>query len=164
MEFGKYPHSMQPLSFRKMISEKDYNIFLAEKAVTAHCFHENFGKEKIYWESCSLHTWLQHDFLVDYFSETQRERIIEINIPTISQLLTWFPVQADRKCFASEQAVEDGIVLFAESGNSCTYWLQDTGRIDGMSATVVLPNGGIYQSAYMMADNVGVRPYVIISK
>ena len=94
----------------------------------------------------------------------EQAKLMEISIPTIEQLLSWFPNHIDRKCYASKQAILDGITLFPDSDNSCAYWLQDTGRRDGMSATVILPNGRIYQSAYMLADNVGVRPYIKMRK
>lgn len=161
MIFGK-DFQKNPLHWLIVAESGDICVLLAERAVAAKPFHDRFGV--VYWEECSLRHWLMHDFFSSVLSTDEQKCVTEIDIPTISQLLMWFPVQADRKCYASKQALANGIVLFPESGNSCTYWLQDTGRREGMSATVILPNGGIYQSAYMMADNVGVRPYLKLRK
>lgn len=66
--------------------------------------------------------------------------------------------------FPTKYARENGAAVFknSDSALSCVYWLADTERKAGMSATVVLANGKIYQSAYLAASNVCVRPVIEI--
>lgn len=163
MKFGTYTDAT-PISWLKVASAANYEILLSEYVVSARAFQSERKREKLNWNESSLFHWLHDVFLKHYFSETEREQILEVNIPTIEQIVLWLPERKKRKCYASEQAISDGIELFSESSNSCTYWLQNTGRREGYSATVVRSCGNIYRSAYMMAGNVGVRPYLKIRK
>lgn len=146
------------ITWFRVSNEENFDIYLAEKAVASKAFNEK--SRKTYWNSSSLKFWLEQ-FLDNSFTGSEKESIIKICIPTVNQIIEWFPVRQDRKCYASEGAMEDGISLFEDSNNACTYWLQDTGRRDGLSSTIVLANGVIYKSAYMAAKNVGVRPYIV---
>ena len=162
MLFGHYPDCDQSISWLKMESNKEYDIFLSEYAVSAKPFLTE--RKKAYWNESSLFEWISKDFLTLYFSESERMQILEVSIPAIDQIIRWMPEKSARKCFASELAISNGVDLFPDDEGCCVYWLQDTGRRNGYSATVVLANGNIYRSSYMLAGNVGVRPYIKIKK
>ena len=158
---GKY-NNQEPIRWISVSETDEFIILLSICAVSAKPFENE--KRISSWNECSLNAWLHQSFLQSVFSLSEQSRLMEIAIPTIEQILTWLPIRTDRKCLASVPALADNIAVFSASGDCCTYWLQDTGRRPGMSATIVLPNGGIYQSAYMGATNVGVRPYIKLSK
>ena len=138
----------------------EYIYLLSEFAVASREYHNK--NEMVFWKNSSLNGWLTTQFFSNSFSHNDKKRIEIISIPTIEQILDWFPKRQDRKCFATENAIKQGIELFSESGNTCAYWLQNTGRREGYSSTVVRACGNIYSSAFMKAKNVGVRPYIII--
>lgn len=157
--------SITKVNWILMESHSEYDIFLAEMAVAAMPYHNKMNKKvPVYWEECSLHSWLLDCFVKELTDTGKCSNIAEISIPTIEQICRWFPEREKRICKASDYAKHLDIALFPPHDDICCYWLQDSGRREGYSATVVLSNGTIYNSAYMSAGNVGVRPCIKVRK
>lgn len=169
--FGKTPEGDESLSWDLVEYDPFGNIacLISKHAVAAVPFlnlsrKQNGGKWRdCYYSESDLKKWLEHTFLYEFFSEEERKKIQSVDIPNVSDIEKWFPEDCDRICTATQYAINNGAVIFknnATINESCVYWLSDTGRKAGMSASVVLSNGKIYKSAYMAADNVCVRPVI----
>ncbi len=145
--------------FIKVMEGDDSSTWISQYGLGPVPYHQ--AKEKttgdIVWENCSLKRWLTTVF-IQRFSHDEKSRIIEISIPDIVWMSKWFPQKEDRICFPTDDALQCGAVSFDANGGACVYWLQDTGRLYGRSATVVRADGGFYPSAYLHANNVCVRP------
>lgn len=117
-----------------------------------------------YYISSDLQKWLNGEFLEEYFNPEERKRIKSVSIPTINNIVNWFPLEEYRVCMPSPMAKENGASVYSSYNDleTCVYWLADTGRKAGMSATVVLADGKIYKSAYLATTNVCVRPVLEI--
>lgn len=124
---------------------------------------QNANKLKnCYYQNSDLQKWLNGEFLELYFNPEERVKIKAVTIPTIEEILKWFPEKISRVCTPSYYARENGADVYHSynDAEACVYWLADTGRKAGMSATVVMANGQIYKSAYLAATNVCVRPVI----
>ena len=117
-----------------------------------------------YYMSSDLKKWLNSEFLEVCFNPEERKRIKSVSIPTINNIVNWLPLDEYRVCIPSPVAKENGASVYSSYNDleTCVYWLTDTGRKAGMSATVVLADGKIYKSAYLAATNVCVRPVLEI--
>lgn len=170
-DFGHTPDGKETLSWDIMeTTGKNYNCarLIATKCIAAVPFCRPDSPQELYkqsfYEESYIKKWLNEVFIKEFFSEQERERIINISLPDIHKMEEWFPWEIDRICEPTRFAIDDGADVFNNHihNNSCTYWLLDTGRKPGYSATVVLSNGKIYKSAYMSARNVCVRPVIDI--
>lgn len=127
---------------------------------------QNANKFKnCYYPTSDLKAWLEEEFLEAYFKPEERTRIKSVRIPAINDIVRWFPLKESRVCAPSYAAKENGAEEFCSYHDSktCVYWLADTGRKQGMSASVVMADGKIYKSAYLAAENVCVRPVIEIA-
>lgn len=171
--FGRIPGSQEYLSWDLVEmpeTPNDYTRIIANQGIAVAPYvniseNQNANKlRKCSYENSDLKSWLNEVFLNTFFSEEERKIIKSINVPSVAEIEKWFPEEKDRKVFPTKYARENGAAVFknSDSALSCVYWLADTERKAGMSATVVLANGKIYQSAYLAASNVCVRPVIEI--
>ena len=170
-DFGHTPDGKDLLSWKLIeITGMNYNIarVIASKCIDVVPFICADNTQDLYiqsfYEDSYIKKWLNEVFIKEFFSEQEREKIISVSIPSIHQMEKWFPEEFDRICEPTKFAIDNGATVFNNhtNGKSCAYWLLDTGRMLGYSATVVLSNGKIYKSAYMSAPNVCVRPVIDI--
>lgn len=173
--FGHTPDSKELLSWNLMeTSDPPYNYakLIATRGLAVVPFvriseSQNANKLKTcFYSESYLKKWLNTTFLQEYFSEDERKYIRSVDIPSSKDIEKWFPEEHDRICIPTQFAIDNNAVIF-ENNNSlktCVYWLSDTGRKVGMSATVILSNGKIYKSAYMAATNVCVRPVIEVAR
>lgn len=169
LNLGKYTQNGAPIVWTYVENAANDNIvYLALEGVTVYPFR-CLSKERddnisryCYYQDSDLRDWLNSDFLKQYFTSEERMKIKEIRIPSIDEINKWLPKCVDRVCFPSMEAQNNGAEVFHsyDDKSACVYWLADSGRKVGMSATVVMANGQIYNSAYLSAVNVCVRPVI----
>lgn len=169
LNFGKYLQNSEPIVWNYIENTINNNIiYLAKDGVAVFPFR-CISKERddnisrfCYYPDSDLQDWLNGDFLKQYFISEEQTRIKEIRIPSIEEIKKWLPTCVDRICFPSMEARNNGAEVFRSynARSTCVYWLADSGRKAGMSATVVMANGQIYKSAYLSATNVCVRPVI----
>lgn len=125
---------------------------------------QNANQVRCYYQNSDIKRWIDEIFLIKYFSQVERESILDIYIPSARDIKKWFPDQQSRICIPSNIAKINGAETYRSYDNKYagTYWLSDSGRKDGYSATVVMADGKIYRSAYLSATNVCVRPVITV--
>ena len=125
---------------------------------------QDANQVKCYYQNSSLKKWIDKTFPNVFFSPVERECILDIYIPSIKEIKEWYPNKKYRICIPSNYAKASGAETYKSYINkdAGTYWLADSGRKDGYSATIVMADGKIYQSAYLSAANVCVRPAIVI--
>lgn len=169
INLGKFPKNGESIVWSYIENAvNDNRVYLAQDAVTVFPFrciskdqNDNISRY-CYYQNSDLRDWLNGDFLEQYFAPEERIKIKEVRILSIDEIKKWLPKCVDRICFPSIEAQNNGAEVFRgyDDRSACVYWLADSGRKAGMSATVVMANGQIYKSAYLSATNVCVRPVI----
>lgn len=169
---GRLPKTREPIIWNYMggdtVNKCGGACYLAKEGVAVVPFQKlpngkNANKlRNCYYLNCDLKNWLNGEFIQLYFTKEERANIKKVRIPAIEEIIKWFPNNIERICFPSNEAKENGAAIFCsyEEKEAGIYWLADTGRKPGMSATVVMADGKIYKSAYLAATNVCVRPVI----
>lgn len=169
--FGRFPKTREIIAWNFVESSDDgcdRLSYLAKEGVAVVPFQylaKGMNANKLsncYYQNSDLQRWINGEFLELYFVPEEREKIKKVSIPTIDEIGKWLPQNADRICVPSNEARVNGAAVFSSYNDmeTCAYWLADTGRKAGMSATVVMADGSIYKSAYLAATNVCVRPII----
>lgn len=126
------------------------------------------------WESCTLRSWLNNDFL-SAFSSEEKAMISETSLPAgknpeydtdpgnetkdkifllnITEANQYFSSKSSRKCKATEYAKAQGVSV--ESKN-CYYWLRTPGRNPDTAALDYY--GGVCGYGTVNSTNFAVRP------
>lgn len=168
---GYTPDGQEKLSWINVettkLNDKEYLVLIASKGVATVPFHSMSGisgesNHEVYFDNSYLNKWLKEAFMYQFFDERERSMIHSVSIPESMQIKKWFPVEYSRVCVPAAYAIHQGASVY--NNDFCAYWLSDTGRRVGKSATVVMSNGKIYKSAYMLASNICVRPIIVVER
>lgn len=137
----------------------------------------------VQWSNSELRYWLNNTFYQQTFSEEEKAKIIEKEVPaesnpdygtyagvstkdkvtllSISEAQKYFSGNSDRACKATEYAIAQGVQV-DNNGNSW-WWLRTPGQLDGYAAGVfrngeIDPIGDIF---YHEGD--GIRPVIWVN-
>ncbi len=174
VEFGRYPQSnhggIKPIQWIVLELKDDQALLLSKYGLDAQPYNETDGNadttEESDWESCTLRSWLNHDFLTEAFDERQQNLIIEHEIDNSEAqgypdtdakacgntedrifLLSYFEVfkkgdyfhsDEDRKAVPTEYALEQGAE--PDDNGNCFWWLRTPGT-DQWNAAAVQRDG-----------------------
>lgn len=109
-------------------------------AVSAKPYHQNYNANT--WETCTLRSWLNQDFLNAAFTEEEQTRISTVTVPATAEgkadtqdrlfLLSadevqkYFSEEGSSVCPPTATAKAAGSYVYEDSGN-CWWWLRDQG-------------------------------------
>ena len=136
------------------------------------------------WETCSLRSWLNHDFLNEAFTSDEKALIPAVTLTeeanseygtnsagvtqdrvfllSIPEVLKYFPSDNERKCTQTEYAYAKG-VQYSEDMIYGWWWLRSSSSADSY-ATFVIYNGSITDAVLAPGDyNICVRPALWIN-
>ena len=143
------------------------------------CQPYDTAREDVTWETCTLRSWLNEDFLNTAFPDTEKKRIFltsvdnrdsqgksnwksggnnsedQIFLLSYAEARDYFVSAVDRACPPTEYAVSQGVIRDAKSGN-CRWWLRSPGS-NQLNAAFVDSYGSIGNNfVYIGSD--AVRP------
>lgn len=151
--FGKIPNAWS--IHWQIVEQSDEKVLLLSR----------HGVMAVPFVDPDLRQWLNTVFLETFFTQKERTVIASVRIPCADEIKRWFPEESERTCRSIRYPSDNrGGKHPYISKETCVYWLSDTGRRPGKSASVVMAGGKIYKSAYMAADNVYVRPLIEINR
>lgn len=151
-------------------------LVISKYALDSKPFNDEL--KEVTWETCTLRTWLNNDFLNTAFDDNEQKRIqvvtvvAEDNHPcstdagndtqdkifllSCSEAKDMFESTDDRVCYATEYAISNG--LWADDDNSCSWDLRTPGETQvencGVNYSGIV---GEYGSDVNDDDN-GIRP------
>ncbi len=143
------------------------------------CKKYNETKEKVTWETCTLRTWLNSEFLDAAFADEEKARILTVTVKADKNHLynsnsgndtedkifllsdpeadKYFASSKKRSCKPTEQAVFNGAYFY--KNDKTTYWWLRTAGINAKSA-VDVSFGGVVMCSGREVDSkdIAVRP------
>ena len=143
----------------------------------------NSEKTDVTWESCTLRTWLNDDFLNTAFSAEEQTAIAlttvtadenpdydtdpgndtkdKVFLLSIDEVEEYFSSDDARQCEPTDIAVANG-AYESDSGN-CWWWLRSPGGIQRSAADVGYDGSVHHHGYYVHSDGVAVRPALWIN-
>jgi hypothetical protein len=162
-----------PLSFRVMTESGEAVLLLSEEGLQNVPYHD-VKKKDVTWESCSLRTYLNGEFLSAAFSPEEQASIllVELSNPETygtpggnatqdrvfllsrEELYSLMPTRVERIARASAAAALLG--GFVSARGQCLYWLRSPG-VDAQHAMAVSITG-LAESHSVLAQDICIRP------
>ncbi len=140
--------------------------------------------ENVTWETCTLRTWLNNDFINNAFTEAEKSMIAETKVTaeknpeydtdpgndttdkifllSINEANEYFSSDEERMCVPTVYALENGACTgyYSLTGgeDNCWWWLRSPGHVQDDAAEVSC-EGDVYdQDCSVSAENRAVRP------
>lgn len=187
---GNRSNGAEPIQWRVLATESDRILVISEKALECKPFYSE--DITIDWKYSELRYWLNTDMYITAFSEAERKAILlsrvaaEANpqnnidpgsdtsdylfIPSISEMQQYFSSNNDRRCSATQYAINKG--AYVDDGS--TWWLlrnpgdagdkvanvNSDGRIDYVGSRVENVNGGVRVMMWIGTNEAGDLPEV----
>ncbi len=184
--FGSYEQDNNTLNGKEPIEwlvlgvQGGKALLLSRYALDQARYHAQ--KADVTWETCTLRTWLNGEFLYNAFSSAEQQCIVLTNVPaqrnpdseaypgkgttdkvfllSISEVEQYINTKESRLCLPTEYAKANGVQTKYQGGNgNCVWWTRSPGKYN-TGASYVSYTGSIISSN---EDNVNyeinaVRP------
>lgn len=168
VQFGTYPQNRSgkdqtPIEWIVLAREGNKALIISRYALDAQPYHTIYGD--VTWETCSLRTWLNEDFLNTAFTADQQAAIVPVTVdngPTqgnknwsadggrniedkvfllsYAEAETYYPNDTARKCVSTDYTAAKGAYQsFTTSlnGRDCCWWyLRSPGETQHQAAYV----------------------------
>ncbi len=147
-------------------------LVISKYALDSHQYYSSYAP--MTWESSTLRTWLNDDFLKSAFTAEEQAKIVRTTVTadanpkyattpgnetedwifalSISEAQTYFGSSADRKCQPTAYALSVGV---AEEYGNCKWWMRSPGFIQNYAAHA-WADGNIH------FDGAGVDAYLAV--
>lgn len=153
-----------------VLEAKDGKVLVISKYAIEKMAYNTSYKD-VTWETCTLRSWLNNDFINTAFSEEEMEAIPTVTVTTdknpdydtnpgndtqdkvfllsISEVNKYFSSDSVRQCNPTDYAVANGTF---EEGSGCRWWLRSSGHIQAYAACVrgdgsISTGGGVVSGA-----------------
>lgn len=177
----------EEIEWRVLAKEDDKVLLISRYALDCKQYHDSY--EETSWETCTLRSWLNNDFMSAAFSDDEQAMIEttalkaavnpgtdadpgndtedKIFVLSIDDAKVYFATDEDRMCTATDYAEANGVELSpsykADGKAAAQWWLRAPGKNESF-ATYVYPFGTVY--TYGNGVNyvvIGVRPAMWVS-
>ncbi len=174
--FGSYPQTAEgdddtPIEW--LVLENDGETAMLISRYGLDCQLYNTTRESTTWEGCTLRSWLNNEFYSRAFSAEEKQNIVVSSVsadenpsyPTdpsnatednvflmsITEVKKYFDGDKARMCTATDYAIRQGVWAdlssWADSEETCWWWLRSPGTLSN-SAAGVDTDGSIYGYGY----------------
>ncbi len=177
--FGNYPQGEngeeEPIEWRVLAVDGDKALVISEKLLDYVSYNQEYTD--VTWETCTLRSWMNNDFLNAAFSSSEQAKIATVTNqnpdnpeygtkggkPTqdkifalsIDEANQYFTSDSDRKAYTTDYANQRG---FDSDDRSNYWWLRSPGLLSN-DAAYVLNFGRILQDGSSVHIDFGcVRP------
>ena len=191
--FGVYYHSdsfssQSPVEWLVLDVQENKALLVSRYVLDSQPYNTEFKKTT--WESCTIRTWLNDEFLAKAFSEEERKRILTTQVDNSSlqgynkyktpggndtqdrifllsyaEAWKYFSDDNSRKCAPTDFAISRGSLTSSNNavdGRAAgRWWLRSPGS-NSPYATCILV-GGSRSSTYVQNTCIGVRPALWIN-
>ncbi len=136
----------------------------------------NLERANVTWESCTLRTWLNGDFLTAAFSDEEIEKISvtkvtadanpsystdagnatedKVFLLSVSEAKRYLTNSTQRACFPTTRALNDGALV--SKWGSCLWWLRTPGSSQECAACIDI--NGNFNGTVVWDYEIAVRP------
>ncbi len=187
VEFGSYEQdnntSNGPEPIRWIVlSNNSSGVFLVSEQTLDCVKYHNESRKEITWEKCSLRTWLNNDFYNAAFSEYEKDFVgnttvygdtnskygttggatttDKVFILSLSEIETYFPTDADKRCIPTRYAVERGVHTSSNYAGAGWWWARTPGY-DRVEAVWIRVSGEPAMASHVVSKgNHGIRPAI----
>ena len=184
--FGSYPKEKkgnpEPLAWEVMRIKGTGALLLCRNIIEHMRYAEEL--ENTSWQHSLIRKWLNEKFYLGCFSDVERAMIRHtetanpgnevyntpessntrdyVFIPSIKDVRRFFNYDDERKAFATQRAVADGV--YVDEKTKCSYWWLRSNGGNMYNAAAVNFNGYIFEYGfYVNSDGYGVRPAIWIN-
>lgn len=194
IRFGRYPQkrdrSIAPEPIEWIIletNEKSVKL-LSRYGLTAKAYDDN-GGWGVTWESCTLRTWLNSDFLNAAFTDEEQQRLAYVTVEaeydqfadtndTLDKVFIlnaeeaekYLITDAERICIPTEKAISEGAYHGPNPTSGCWWWLRTPSISMPVFVYVVNTDGSFDEDGFPVTtfgendkDNIVVRPAIVLS-
>ena len=180
--FGTYEqdndssNGTEPIEWQVLEKDGSRLLLISTKGLDGRVYHDT--ADDVTWETCSLRSWLNNDFLTKAFTSDEQNRIQTVTVttekdperdtdpgnPTEDKIFVlsaqeaekYFPSDSERRCEPTEYAKEQGV--FADMVTGCSsWWLRSPGMVQFYSAKV-FTDGEVFKSGEQVNNTFSVRP------
>lgn len=133
-------------------------ILISKYALECRSFNES--RTSVSWEDCTLHMWLNKDFVNAAFSAEEKNKLNkEVYLLSISEADALFDGDKARQCQATDYAKAHG--AYVANNGSSMWWLRSPG-LSADRATVVYCDGSTnnHRGYYVSSEIEVVRPVI----
>ena len=189
--FGSYlqqstrPYASTPIEWIVLDTDRQTATLISKYGLELMAYHDE--QCNVTWETCTLRTWLNGEFLDTAFTDGEQERIQPVSVTTCGYaedntelvfntqdkvwLLSpdeaerWFASDDERKCLPSERALSYDTWFWNEvygDGLECPWWLRSSGDSPDVAAAVTDEGSVIPEGWTVSGKDVAVRPVIVL--
>ncbi len=168
-------NGQEPIEWLVLAKENGKALVISKYILEAKPYHSE--AEDITWETSSLRSWLNQDFIQSAFSGEEAARIVattvrasdsaeidggadtkdQVFLLSLDQAEKYFASSKERTCQPTEYAKSHGTTVNSTS-NNCWWWLRTPGNKTRLTAFIDVV-GGVYSGGYYQIYSFnGVRP------
>ena len=194
IHFGRYLQKRDPSAapdpIEWIIPETDGKSakLLNRYGLTAKAFDDT-GGWGVTRENCTLHTWLNSDFLNASFTNEEKQRLVCVKVEAVydqfadtndtrekvfvlnaEEAEKYFITDAERICIPTEKAISEGACHGQNRGPGCRWWLRTPGISMPAFVYVVKTDGSFDEDGFPVTsfgendnDNIAVRPAIVLN-
>ncbi len=180
--FGTYEqdndpsNGTEPIEWQVLEKNGSRLLLISTKGLDGRVYHDT--ADPVTWETCSLRSWLNHEFLTKAFTSDEQNRIQTVTVttdrdpdrdtdpgnPTEDKIFVlstqeaekYFASDYERRCEPTEYTKDKGV--FADMVTGCSsWWLRSPGMVQYYSAKV-FTDGEIFASGEQVNNTFSVRP------
>lgn len=176
-KIGFYPTRKDEMLWTVIDKTEDKALVICNNIIDCRKFNDSY-KDTATWDNCSLRSWLNNEFIKNYFMMFESEKIItvyhqvtknptyktsrgegtydKIFLLSIDEANTYFPNSDSTKCKVTPYARKNG--AYADTSDYGYWWLRTTGELIN-ETSYVFYSGGVSTKGYDATGTIfGVRP------
>ena len=185
VKFGKYEQDNDVSNGKEdiewIVLAKENNRILVISKYSLDCQKYNTSYVDVTWETCSLRSWLNNDFISSAFSSAEISKIPTVTVTadenpnyssdagndtqdkvfllSLPEVKEYFTSSNERICYPTKYAIEQGAKT---NLNQSWWWLRSAGSIQNSAAYIDYEGDIYYGGRRVDSDSVSVRPVLWI--
>ena len=181
--FGSYEqdnnasNGKEEIEWQVLAKEGNKALLISKYALDCKPYNKTYTS--VTWETCTLRTWLNNDFITSAFTSIEKSIIPTVTVSadknpnystnpgnatqdkvfllSINEATKYFTTSTTRQCKPTAYAKAQGAYVNSSNGN-CWWWLRSPGS-NQYAASIVLNGGDVtYYGHSVSNDNDAVRP------
>ena len=188
VKFGRYKqesnsNDKKPLEWRVLEIKDGKALVLSKYGIDCQKFNQS--KTNVSWQTSSIRTWLNSEFISTAFSDEERMYFATVSVTpdknpsygtnqgavtqdkvfllSISEVYKYFTSDAARKCNPTPYAVSRGSYIHNSNGNCCFWWLRTSGGDETRALDVTCGGDVGTYGGFVDQTNISVRPAIWVS-
>ena len=185
VKYGKYEQDNDTTNGKEdiewIVLAKENNRILVTSKYSLDCQKYNSSHIDVTWETCTLRSWLNNDFINNAFSSAEiskiptvtvtaeknpnynsdagndtQDKVFLLSLPEVNE---YFTSSNERICFPTKYAIEQGAKT---NSNQSWWWLRSAGSAQNSAAYIDYEGDIYYGGRGVNGDTVSVRPVLWI--